>query len=230
MNEFYLSNDEIAVLAGVMGSDVVYGIKSEIYTSFRESHKDKIKLIMDHLIDRQLFYIDFDQQVHMQPELYDAMDTIIHASSILFYNDTYYYKKADDIYCLSVGRHLYKIKKCTERVILANETLEISETLTDKELSNIEEKLELFDEDSAYEYLQHKVKNASMMIELMKDNFEKSILEYYEWKDHHINIQEQIIIGQYHQKYFEIYQMNQSTYYQGGLNYANLMIDKMFRR
>ncbi len=230
MNKFYLSCDEIAVLAGLMGGDIVYGIKSELFTHFKESHKQKVRSIMEKMMERQLFSIDFDNHVSMDKDLYDAMDVIVNASSILSIDETYYYRKDHDVYKMSLGKHLYCIEKYDDKLTLSYEVLDIDEYLSDKDYNVIEEALSSFDEDYAYNYLNKQGKNASLMMNIINENYKKTVIEYYEWKDNDIFFQEKITVGNYENQYFEIYKDNQFTYYKGGLDYTYKYINKMFGR
>ena len=230
MNKFYLSQDEIAVLAGLMGGDIVYGVKSDLFTHYKEHHKQRVKSIMEKMMSRQLFSIDFDNHVSMNSDLYDAMKTIVNASSILSVNEIYYFKKDHDIYMMSLGKHLYCIQKCCEKLHLSGDALDIDEFLSDEDYDVIEDALSSFDEDYAYNYLNRKGKNASLIMNIINDNYKKTVVEYYEWKDNMICIQDKIAVGNYEDKYFEIYKDNQLTYYKGGLDYTYKYINKMFGR
>ena len=230
MNKFYLSQDEIAVLAGLMGGDIVYGIKSELFTHFKESHKQKVKSIMENMMERQLFSIDFDSHVSMNKDLYDAMKVIVNASSILVVDETYYYKKDHDIYMMRLGKHLYCIEKYDDKLTLSGEALDIDEELTEKDYNVIEEALSSFDEDDAYHYLNKKGKNATLIMNIINGKYKKTVVEYFEWKDHEVLIQDKITVGNYENQYFEIYKDNQCTHYKGGLDYTYKYINKMFGR
>lgn len=230
MNEFYLSDDEIAVLAALMGGDIVYGIESDLFNHWKGLHKDKVQRIMEELMNRQYISISFDQHIYMNPELYEMMDTIVNVRSMLIVDGVYYFKKNKDIYSMSRGEHLYCIKKNNHFFSLQGDSLDINEILNIKDLDVIDCALSSFDEDNAYEYLSKRVNNLEIMIDIIDGNYEGREMEYYEWKEHSILVNEKIEIGIYNQKYFEIYKEFDLIHYNGGLNRSNMYLEKMFGR
>lgn len=234
---YYFSDDELVVLSSLFGGMVIYGVNSKLFSYYHQSDHPQVKQIIDRLEEKGTFYFDYNGKIHFSSEVYDLIETISHPEQLLCIkttpysgqNETYYfYKKNDNIYQMKKGRQLLALSKCREPFEIEGVALNISEHLTKKDVLEVEEMMEWFDEVGAFEYLKQHTHQPELVKKIMNNEYDQYHMEYYIWEDKNISYKNLIEVGSMNQELFEWIESGDEIIIQGGIYHYQQIIQKMF--
>ena len=212
MNSYYLSDDQLAVLASLFGANVVYGVESKLFSDWKNSSEPFLIDATKRLEEKNLISIQYDGNVRVKSDLYDMISIVVLPSEILITSKTtfdglkevnYYYKKNNQIVQMKKGKKLHQLTFVSEVPFEPKEALEIEETLTSKDIETIDGYLDWFDEDGAKEYLKEHTKQPDLVYQIIDRQFDQLVVQYYRWDNNKIIQKEKIMVGELNQKTFE---------------------------